>query len=117
MKLSFIIVLVFSLVVLSFSADVRTGERAASGAASGASGGTGVEMYEGAGPLQPPKRSKEIEKKRGGSTFKPRVTCETKLKSPCLLNSDCPCTGFCYYPKQSTVKDGRCTNYDRKVHN
>ena len=113
MKLSFLIVVVFSLVVLSFAADVRT-TKSETGAASG---GTGVEMYTGPGPLQPTKRSKEIEAKRGGSTFKPRVTCESKLNSPCLLNSDCPCTGFCYFPKQSTIKDGRCTVYDRKAHN
>ena len=113
MKLSFLIVLVFALAALGFAADVRT--KATTGG-TGASGGTGP-GFTGAGPLEPTARSKEIEKKRGGSTFKPRVTCASKLNSPCLLNSDCPCTGFCYFPKQSTIKDGRCTVYDRKAHN
>ena len=107
MKLSFLIVLVFALAALGFAADVRTKD---------ATGGTGP-GFTGAGPLQPTARSKEIERKRGGSTFKPRVTCASKLNSPCLMNSDCPCTGFCYFPKQSTIKDGRCTVYDRKAHN
>ena len=64
MKLSFLIVLVFALAALGFAADVRTKD------ATGGTGGTGP-GFTGAGPLEPTARSKEIERKRGGSTFKP----------------------------------------------
>lgn len=110
MKLSLFIALVFVLVAVALGADVRTAESDATGSATG--GATG---FDGS-ILEPTERSREIERKRGGSTVKPKPTCNGQYGKSCTRNSECPCTNFCYFEPTSTIGDGKCVEYDRKTH-
>ena len=113
MKFTLFIALVFALVAAALGADVRTEEPAATGGATGgASGATG---FDGS-ILEPTERSKEIERKRGGSTIKPKPTCNGQYGKPCTRNTECPCTNFCYFATETTIGQGKCEMYDRKKH-
>ena len=119
MKLSVVVALV--LAAGATAADIRTDASGASGpampitSASTVAAATGVQQYEG-GILEPTERSKEIEAKRGGSTFKKPVTCDGQYGKPCMTNTDCPCTNFCFFDSKSTIEQGKCEMYKRAVH-
>ena len=82
-----------------------------------AAGGKVPKAEFGRKPMEATQHSIELERARGETNVpEPRLPCAAEIGKPCQQNTDCVCSGFCFFKKGSDVLSGTCEQYNRVIH-